>query len=140
IVTDPTAIWLIDLRDRQACLEARIPTAVCLPEGDTEARLIADLPATRTLVLYGNGDLGRLPDSVASFEGDVQTLSGGFEAFRAQLLEAPARPTDATREAVARYQHLAALHGRLTGSAAAAPPVTVKAVKVQRTVKKGGGC
>ncbi len=140
LVRDPTAVWLVDLRDREACVKERIPTAVCLPEGDADAKLIADLPATRTLVLYSNGELGRLPDSVASFSGDLQTLSGGFEAFDDQLLKTPQPPADNTRDAVERYQHLAALHGQLTGSAAAAPPVTVKAVKVKRAAKKGGGC
>lgn len=140
VVTDPTGMWLVDLRDPAACAAERVPGAICLPEEDPDAAMIADLPATRSLVLYGQGDLGRLPDSVASFKGEVLTLTGGFQAFDRTLLTKPTPPANPSREAVAEYQHLAALHGQLTGSAAAAPPVVVKAVKIERTAKKGGGC
>ena len=141
LVTDPSAIWLVDLRDPARCGAARIPGALCLPAEDADAAMIADLAPTRRLVLYGEGELGALPATAEAWPGRVQVLSGGFTAFQEDLLTAPVPPEPATIEAVASYSRTAALHGQLTGSGAAATPVVVaKPTGGPRAVKKGGGC
>lgn len=146
-------LYLVDLRAPEDCAEATIPGAICLTADDPEARFIADLPPTRTLVLFGSTDLNPtaaghdadapgLPAAVARYKGAVQLVPGGYDAFRAAILEPPAPPTEATPEALSAHRLRAALHARFTGAdappppAAAPPPVRKAPVKK----KKGGGC
>ncbi|MCK6502049.1 YeeE/YedE family protein [Myxococcota bacterium] len=140
LVVDPHGLWIVDLRPTTACEAARVPGALCLPAEDPAAAFIADLSATRRLVLYGEGDLAGLPAAAERWPGEVAVLRGGWAAFQASVLTAPVPPAEATPEAVERYRHLAALHGQLTGSKAPPPPVVAKPTAVARAVKKGGGC
>ena len=140
LVTDPTSLWLVDLRDPEACAKARIPGATCLPADDPKAQLLASLSPTRPLVLYGQDTLAGLPDSVADFDGPVWVLDGGMRAFDSAVLQAPTPPANPTPQAVADYRMATALHGQLTGTSAPAAPVTVKAGVVRHASKKGGGC
>lgn len=140
LVEDPTAVWIVDLRDPARCATGRVPGALCLPEGDDQAAFIADLPATRTLVLYGQQDLARLPDAALAWSGPVVVLAGGFEAFDAAVLQPPALPVEPTRAEVLDHMHRVALNGALTGSDVAVAPVAIPTVKVVHTAKKGGGC
>ena len=140
VVSDPTGMWLVDLRSPEDCAKARIAGAICLTAEDPVADLIGDLPPTRTLVLYAAGDTGRLPVSVQAYNGPVAVLDGGYTAFEAQVLDSPTAADSLNREEAERFAHLVAMNGQLTGSTAAAPPVVVRAVAVKRAAKKGGGC
>ena len=140
LVIDPTALWIVDLRDPTACEAARVPGAICLPADDPDGAMIAGLSSTRRLVLYGEGPLATLPPAAQAWPGEVLALDGGWQAFRAAVMTAPTPPAEATPEAVERYQHLAALHGQLTGSKAPPAPIVAKPTTVARAAKKGGGC
>jgi len=140
LVTDSTGLWLVDLRDPALCAKARIPGATCLPDDDPKAELLASLPPTRPLVLYGQDTLVGLPDAASRYAGPVAVLEGGMKGFDATVLQPPSPPTEATPQAVAEYQLASALHGQLTGSQAAVAPITVQPNVVRRASKKGGGC
>lgn len=123
MVERPDGLWLVDL----ACAEPRIPGAVCSADA-------AGLPATRTMVVYGEGAL-------PAYAGEVVLLEGGYAAFAAAVLRAPELPAEPTLAQLREHQRKAALNGWFTGqkSTPAAAPVAVK--KSAGTVaKKGGGC
>ncbi|MCC6622527.1 MAG: YeeE/YedE family protein [Deltaproteobacteria bacterium] len=141
LVAEPEAYWLVDLRAPTLCQAGSLPGAMCLPADDPGAdALVAGLAPTRTLVLFGDGDLPFVPAAAARYEGPVRALAGGLAGFRAAVLTAPLPPTEATPEALSAYRLRAALHQRFTGAKAKveAPAPTVK--PVTRPTKKGGGC
>lgn len=134
-------VWVVDLRDTAVCAEARVATALCRSDEDADATFVAELPPTRTLVVYGQGDLGELPTSVAAYGGPVRVLTGGFDAWDAQLLQPPQPPEQPTAEDIEAYHHRAELHGWLTGSQAPAAPVNARPTAIQRDApRRGGGC
>lgn len=140
IVEGGYELYVVDLRAPEECAQERIPGAMCLSAEDKDAAFIASLPATRTLVLYDQGEVSEAPASVARFSGRVVTLTGGYDAFRAQVLTAPIPPEAWSSEAIAAFNLRQAMHAYFTGASAAPAPVQVKPAAVQRAVKKGGGC
>lgn len=141
IVEDPASMWIVDLRDPTACQTARIPGATCRPADDADAQFLADLPASRTLVVYGGAELV-LPAGVGRWQGDVEVLTGGYAAFQRDVLTAPVLPPDPTLAQLHDWQRRSAIQGYLTGSTVAAPPVAVTPRKAPAAgaTKKGGGC
>ncbi len=142
IVTSPQELWILDLRDaKSAPATERIPGTMTLPEGTTAASFAATLPATRTLVAYGQGDVPALPEGLRAFPGEVLVLAGGFDAWKAAVLAAPEPPAEPTPVLIAEFRMKSALNGYFTGAAAAPPPkLVVKAVATSAAPRKGGGC
>ena len=138
LVRDPSALHLVDLRAPATCKARTIPGAICLQSADTS--FIADLPATRKLVLFGQGSKVALPAAVGKYSGPAMVLDGGFEAFDAAVLRRPAPPKNPTRATLSDYGLRAALYGHFTGTKVKARPLMVKPMKVKRKIKKGGGC
>jgi hypothetical protein len=142
IVAAPQDLWLLDLRPAGPSDLPRIPGAMTLPADDADAALAASLSPTRRLVVYGEGDLQKLPAGVARYPGEVAVLTGGWNEWQAAVLSPPVPPATPTPALVAEFQLKNALHARFTGAAAAEPvkveikPVTSKA----SGPKKGGGC
>jgi hypothetical protein len=135
LVEDPSSVWLVDLRDET---ESRIPGAIPLAGDDTA--LLADLPSTRSLVLYAEAD-PEVPASAHHFDGDVFVLEGGYRAFAREILEPPVLSPEATAHDVDDYRLLSALHAYFTGASVVEAPPAVTPRKLQRkTPKKGGGC
>jgi hypothetical protein len=140
LVENPGGVFVVDLR-ADVPADERIPGAVPVSADDPDAGFIADLPATRRLVLYGQGDLGTLPEATSRFTGTVYVLDGGYEAFERQILTAPELGENSTREMIDDYQLRAALHAHFTGAATtSAPPPAAPKKKIQRKSKKEGGC
>lgn len=139
LVADPTAQWVVDLRDPATCAAARIPGALCLPEGDADAAMITTLPRTRDLVLYGADDVA-VPESARSFGGHVLVLDGGYAAFDRDVLTEPAPPETPTSASIADFSWRYALHAYFAGVDVTSAPVIAAPVAVERVVKKGGGC
>jgi hypothetical protein len=141
LVESPESVSLVDARDPSACAAARIPGAACLPAGDDGAALLAGLPPTRTLVLYGAGDLATLPDGAARFGGEIRVLAGGFPAFQAAVLAKPDAPGEnATPAALRDYALRTALFNHFTGAKVQVQAPVPAARPVERAAKKGGGC
>ena len=140
LVQDASAYHLVDLRDRASCLAQTIPGAVCVPEGEQAGAFMVNLPSTRTLALFDQGDLIALPAAARAFGGPMITLTGGFDAFRRRVLTRPEPPPQPTRDNLAQYRLRSALHGEFTGARVALEPVEIQPMKVTRTLKKGGGC
>lgn len=140
LVERPWSLAVVDLRPAADCEAARVPGAACLPSDDP-AGFLANLPPSRTLVLYGESDLDGLPDVASRFPGRVALLRGGFAAFSATILTKPEPPSPATPEALAAFRIRSALHARFTGAKALAPPPPAPArVPAPAAKKKGGGC
>jgi len=140
IVEAPASVFIIDLRPDAPDTD-RIPGAVPVTGDDPNAGFIADLPETRTLVLYGQGNLEQLPESVVRFGGPVRVLDGGYDAFASAILAAPALSENPTPEEIADYRLRSALHAHFTGAAISdAPPPPRPKKKIQRKGKKEGGC
>ena len=142
VVSDPQQLWIVDLRDPKSTpVPERIPGTATLPEGTTPAAYAATLPATRTLVVYAQGDVAALPPGFEAFPGEVLALAGGFDAWKASVLATPQPPVDPTPALVAEFRMKSALNGYFTGAAAApAPKLVVKAVAPPAAPKMGGGC
>jgi len=140
IVEAPGSVFIVDLRvdvpDKK-----RIPGAVPVAEDDPDAGFIADLPETRTLVLYGQGNIEALPQAAARFAGPVRVLEGGYDAFAAEVLEAPILGENPTPDDIDHYQLRSALHAHFTGASLSnTPPPPRPKKKIQRAGKKEGGC
>lgn len=140
LVRDPGGVYLVDLRDAAACGADRIAGALCLPEGEEPGAFFATLPATRTLVVYGDADLADAPADARRFTGKVAVLKGGHAAFRADILTPPPAPTEATPRTLADFERKQALYAWFTGAEAAPPPVMPTRKVITRKTKKGGGC
>jgi rhodanese-related sulfurtransferase len=138
-IEDPAGFYLVDLRTLGEDAE-RIPGALAVTEDDTDAAFVADLPTTRTLVVYG--DTGtELPASVYSFEGNVVVLAGGYDAFASQILTAPVLGDNPTPDEIQDFKLRSALHAHFTGSALQdAPPPPRPKKQIKRAGKKEGGC
>ena len=139
-IESPAGYYLVDLRVLPDDAE-RIPGAIPVTSDDPDTRFIADLPATRTLIVYGDGDDPALPASVNDFAGNVLVLDGGYEAFAATVLTAPELGDDPSSDDIDEYRLLSALHAHFTGSAvkSAPPPRPKKQIK-RSSSKKDGGC
>jgi|GEM_PF-217901 len=142
VVAEPWTLRVIDLRGEAACAAARVPGAACVsPEHLGEAGL--DAADGRTVVLVGEGDLAGLPLAARAYRGPVMALTGGFAAWKAYALTAPA-PLAASATPVERatWGKRAALHAQLTGAKPAAAPAPTGGGKAApaRPKKKGGGC
>jgi uncharacterized membrane protein YedE/YeeE len=137
IVERPASMFLVDLRE--PCPEDVIPGAMCVPVDTPE--FLADLPTTRTLVLYAAGDLETIPDAAHRFPGTVWVLEGGYAAFNAVILTPPELPEDPSRADIEQFQFVSALNAFFTGVEARSPQIQIQPRKMVRTTKKkGAGC
>jgi hypothetical protein len=138
-IESPDAYYLVDLRRLTEDAD-RIPGAIPVTDEDPEARFIADLPTTRTVIVYGDEGT-ELPASVSVFSGTALVLEGGYEAFAASILTAPELGDDPSPGDIEEYRLLSALHAHFTGSAvkSAPPPRPKKQIK-RASKKKDGGC
>jgi rhodanese-related sulfurtransferase len=138
-IEDPTGFYLVDLRVLEDNAE-RIPGALAVSGDDADAAFVSDLPATRTLVVYGEGG-AMLPASVNSFDGNVVVLEGGYDAFAAAILTPPVLGEDPTPDEIQDFTLRSALHAHFTGSALQdAPPPPRPKKQIKRAGKKEGGC
>ncbi len=143
VVTAPESFWLVDVRGEAVAAKDRIPGAIALPAGTKGDDLLAQLPAGRTLVLYGQKELTSLPKGAAKFPGKIALLRGGYEAFQAAYLVKPAPPAEATPVLVAEYRMRTALYQRFTGVRSVPEPVQIQIKSTAGAAsapKKGGGC
>jgi hypothetical protein len=139
-IESPTGYFLVDLRVLDDAAE-RIPGALVAKEDDPDVGFVADLPVTRKLVVYGNGDPETLPPSVYSFEGDVLIMEGGYDAFASVILTAPELGDDPSPGEIEDFRLRSALHAYFTGSAIKdAPPPPTPKKQQKRASKKEGGC
>jgi hypothetical protein len=139
-VETPTAYYLVDLRTGDGDLD-RIPGAIPVPADDPGAGFVADLPLSRTLIVYNQDGTGAIPASVYAFEGHVRVLEGGYARFEAEILTAPELPGDATAGQIELYRLKSALHAHFTGAAlTSAPPPPAPKKQIKRAKKKEGGC
>lgn len=140
LITDPTGVFVVDLRTAEACAKRRVPNALCLPEGGATKAFFADLPSTRQLVIYGATDLKDAPAEVGEFGGRIFAITGGLETFTKEVLTKPAPPTEATPDALAAWQARNAAYAFFSGAKVAPPPKMPTRKAVKRAVRKGGGC
>ncbi len=141
LITEPESMMLVDLRSADTCAAKTIPGASCLPAEGVDASFFSRLAATRKLVVFtSDGELGELADPLAYFRGPVAVLDGGYAGFASAILEPPRAPDNPTTESLHQYRLLSALHAHFTGVKVEHKPIQVKAVKVERSIKKGGGC
>lgn len=140
IVSESPRMHLVDLRDPATCAAGTIPGALCLTADDPDGAFLKDLPPTRPLVLFGDGDITAVPEPARRFGGELLLVPGGYPAFRQEVLTAPAPPAEADPAALADYRLKSALHGHFTGAASAPAAARVAPKTITRTVKKGGGC
>ncbi len=136
----PDNYYLVDVRTPEVCAQGTLPNATCLPKDDPEGTFLATLPPTRTLVLFGEGELAYVPTSALAYGGSLKTIAGGMTGFKQLVLTAPTPPTEPSAASLSAYRLRAALFARYTGAKqkAVAPAPTIK--PVTRTTKKGGGC
>lgn len=138
IVSDASALYVVDTRAKPDCEGPdRLPSSLCLE--DVAADLGAMFPG-KTLVAYGAPE----PDEASlaalqAYKGEIRVLTGGLSAWKNEILTDP--PADAKMPPEERSQRMA-LKAFFTGTASSAPAAAPAggAPKVQRKIKKGGGC
>ena len=108
IEQDP-AVYLVDLREPPACQEKRISGALCLKEQDPPGGFVADLPPTRRLVLYAEGEVSSLPELARRFQGEISVLQRGFKAFSHQILTEPLVTENPRPQHIEKYGLVSAL-------------------------------
>jgi hypothetical protein len=146
LVSDPSRLYVVDVRPAVTCAAARIPGAACIPAVGGIDAAVAAAPAGRTLVLYGETDLPEVPAAALDHRGAVAVLKGGYAAFTDQVLRPPTVPFDPTPAALAEHRRRLALTAYFTGVKSAPPPPAVPAAPAAPRatpgggVKKGGGC
>lgn len=140
VLDTPWTLRVLDIRDREACAEQRVPGAECVPL-DTIADLgLPYAPAVRDLVLVADGAIETLPADVAAYKGNVYVLDGGFDGWKSYALTAPEVPgADATTGEREAYAFRSGLYAAMTG-VKQAPPPPAAAPGFQPKKKKGGGC
>jgi hypothetical protein len=141
LVASPDSWWVVDLRAESEAGKGRLPGAIVVSDKDVASA--GGLPATRSLVVYAQGDLEAPPEGVRKFAGEVFILKGGYDAWKAELLTAPKIPENPNSAQVADFRTRAALHAYFTGSATVAPPALAAPRPIAAPVtapKKGGGC
>jgi hypothetical protein len=138
-IEDPAGYYLVDLRVLGDDAK-RIPGALAVTDEEPNAAFVADLPMTRTLIVYGDGETTEVPASVASYEGTVLILEGGYGSFAARILEPPVLEDDPTPAQVDDYKLRSALHAHFTGSAVTSTPPQPKKQIKRAGSKKEGGC
>lgn len=138
LIENPTSIWILDLRDPSRCEKDRIPQAMCRSNKDSGFDVISELPSTRMLVLYDEGDINDIPNQVLSYSGKIATLQGGFMGFANRFLKEPDKSLGISNPD--EYRKVSAIRSFITGASQAPPPPPPGPTKMQPSRKKGGGC
>lgn len=141
VVEEPWRMRVLDLRGQEAWSEVRVPGSE-----PVDRRRLDDLGLQYVrdgvdLVLIGEETIERVDEQVATYDGRILALRGGFEAWQRYALTTPQPPPPTASEAEReQYSFRAALHSMVTGQAAAAPPPRpVRSVGPRRPTG-GGGC
>jgi hypothetical protein len=139
-IEDPAGYYLVEMRVLDTDAD-RIPGALAVTAEDPDAAFVADLPTTRTVILYGNGGIFEMPEAVTSFEGEVLIIEGGYDTFAAEILEAPLLGDEPTPAHIEEFKMRSALHAYFTGASIQEAPAPVRPKKqIRRANKKEGGC
>lgn len=141
VLDQPWKVRVLDLRSREACAARRVPGAECVPAGKLSDLHLAYAPASRDLVLVGEGDLAALPPGAASFPGRIHLLQGGFQGWQEFALDAPPPlPPGASPPDRDQHRLRAGIHAAMTGMKAAPPPPVPTGAAPAAPAKGGGGC
>ena len=141
VVEEPWTVRVLDLRDRAACIERRIPGAECVPLETLGDLGLAYAPADKDLVLVGADTLDPLPEAVRPFRGDVHILAGGFGGWQAYAMTEPL-PPEGPRDSPQwdQYRLRSGLYSAFTGAKQAPPPAATTTAFVPPPSSGGGGC
>lgn len=141
VLDEPWKVRVVDLRPMEACAQARVPGAECVPADQLGKLALADANGARDLVLVAAGDLDQVPPAAAGYPGRVQALKGGFPAWKAFALEAPPPPAPgASPQELELYRLRAGIAAAMTGVKAAPPPPMPTGDAPAARKKGGGGC
>lgn len=141
LLDEPWKVRVLDLRDPAACAKQRLPGAECVgPKGVAKLGLADD--TSDRLVLLAQDATAAVPAEVLAYPGPVAVIAGGYAAWTAYALTAPALPgPKASAQQRQDYSRRAGLYAALTGTAQAAPPPPSSAAPGgAKKKKKGGGC
>jgi uncharacterized membrane protein YedE/YeeE len=139
IVKDPSSLEIL-------CLKAKVPSVVIRgaqrpAEGVTLKEYVEALPGTQTLVLVLDEDALTPYEQLATYPGRVTRLAGSYAAFAKLFLTEPTLTDDSSPEDIWTFDERYALYRFLTGAKPSGAPVPKrKPKKVQRKLKKEGGC
>ncbi len=140
LVDDPRQLYVADLREKPQCDEGkdRLPYAACFADLAPD---LAALSASGALVVYGQGDVAdtELPSELAGFPGRTLLLVGGSDAWQSLIVAKEPAPELLAALDAEQKSLVPALHSFFTGTKAKAPAKVFRP-KVQRKMKKGGGC
>lgn len=141
VLEEPWGLRILDLRDRDAWIESRIPGSESVPSDQLDALGLAYTKDDRDLILVLSASVIETPDAVSAYPGRVYSLIGGFPEWHRIANEEPAPPTaDATPDERSQYAFRVAVHSLLTGQAAAPPPPIPIRTNAPAGPSGGGGC
>jgi hypothetical protein len=140
VIDEPWRLRILDLRDKKACAESRIPGSECAP-----LKTVGDLglpygSGVRDLVLVAD-KTAPVPAPAEAYPGAVLVLKDGFSGWKGYALTAPTLPeSNAGAEAIEKYKFHASFHSAMTGRKPAPPPPASGTFVPKKKKKKGGGC
>lgn len=123
MLTGERPVRLVDVRPEADYLENGIRGAVSLPAADISPERVSGLPAGHVLVAYGatDEDGASALKALGAYRDDVLLLSGGYDAWRAQVLEPTEPAPNSPVEAWDAYAEQMAVSNFLLGKSDTAP-------------------
>ncbi|MCP4198562.1 MAG: YeeE/YedE family protein [Proteobacteria bacterium] len=140
ILDEPWTMRILDLRDKEACAESRIPGSECTPKDTVKDLGLPYSSGAKDLVLVG-AKTAKVPASALAYPGAVLVLKDGFDGWTRYALTKPETPAaDAPAASRETYAFRSALHSAMTGRKPAPPPPATGKFVPTKKKKKGGGC
>jgi hypothetical protein len=139
-LAEPWKLRILDVRPMADCAKERVPGSECTPL-DTLKRLeLADVSATRDLVVVSERGLAEVPADARAYRGRVLLLDKGFEGWREWALAPAPAPAPGAPEAEQQAWRLrAGVRSALTGVGAPPPPASAAGGGAPVKRKAGGG-
>ncbi len=139
IIEAPSSFYLIDLRPENLCKSKHtIPNSICF---EVIKKDIPNIPETKSLIFFAQSDIENLPEEAYSFKGNMYILKGGYQLWKALIVDADKSKLNLIPKNERDENLLLALHSYFTGSQLKVitrkkPPKIIKRAKH----KKSGGC
>ena len=139
-LAEPWKLRILDVRPMADCAKERVPGSECTPVDTLKKLELADVSASRDLVVVSERGLAEVPADARAYRGRVLLLEKGFEGWREwALAPAPAPAPKAPEADQQEWRLRAGIRSALTGVGAPPPPAPAAGGGAPVKRKAGGG-
>jgi hypothetical protein len=142
LIEEPRSLYVVDIRNASAVAAKEI-----IPQSIRFADIEGNVDAMykgKTMVVYSEDGKDDLPSEITKYKGRLVVLSGGYEAWRSEIMGQPEQTYQAALRTMDSEEQkvVAAIHGSFTGAKIEAPSESAvkPAVTIMAPKKRGGGC